>query len=369
MSSPKLHDAHIQSVVQIVTSRELRSELPHTPVTSRTVVQGREAVERVIDRDDHRLLAVVGPCSIHDLDAASEYARRLSALAVELKESLLIIMRVYFEKPRTSLGWKGLINDPYLNDTFRIDEGLRKARRFLLDVANLNLPVATEALDPLMPQYIGDLISWTAIGARTTESQTHREIASGLSTAVGFKNATDGSFDAAINAIKAALGPHHFLGVTEEGHSAVYGTTGNPYPHIVLRGGAKPNYDAESIVRCEHALQKAGLPAAILVDCSHGNSNKNHDLQPTVLDNIVSQIEAGNRSIIGFMIESNLYAGTQPIAKNLADLKYGVSVTDACIDWPTTENALRSAAERLKDLLPQRIATASQDRPHTGESP
>jgi len=355
MPSPKLHDAHIQSVVQITTPRELRAELPHTPVTSRTVMQGREAVERILDREDPRLLAVVGPCSIHDLAAAADYARRLAALAAELADSLLLIMRVYFEKPRTSLGWKGLINDPYLNDTFRIDEGLHKARRFLLDVAGLGLPAATEALDPLMPQYIGDLISWTAIGARTTESQTHREIASGLSTAVGFKSATDGSFDAAVNAVRAALGPHHFLGVTDEGRPAVFGTTGNPYPHLVLRGGAQTNYDAASVARCEAALRADGLPVSIVIDCSHGNSRKDPARQADVLRTVAGQIEAGNRSLVGFMLESNLRAGTQPIPKDPADLVYGVSITDACIDWPSTEALLRETAARLGPALRRRL--------------
>lgn len=355
MPSPQLHDAHIQSVVQIITPRALRAELPHTPISSRTVTQGREAVERILDREDPRLLAVVGPCSIHDLTAATDYARRLAALAIELADSLLLVMRVYFEKPRTALGWKGLINDPYLNDTFCIDEGMHKARRFLLDLAELGLPAATEALDPLLPQYIGDLISWTAIGARTTESQTHREIASGLSTAVGFKNATDGSFDAAVNAVRAALGPHHFLGVTDEGRPAVFGTTGNPYPHLVLRGGTHTNYDAASVARCEAALHAAGLPVSIVIDCSHGNSKKDPERQAEVLRNVAEQIENGNHSIVGFMLESNLHAGTQPISKKSADLKYGVSITDACIDWPTTETLLRTTAARLGPALQQRL--------------
>ena len=355
MPTHKLHDANIQSVVQITTPRALRVELPHTPISSRTVVQGREGVERILDREDPRLLAIVGPCSIHDIEAATEYARRLTALAAECADTLLILMRVYFEKPRTALGWKGLVNDPYINDTFCIDEGLHKARRFLLDLAERGLPVATEALDPLMPQYIGDLISWTAIGARTSESQTHREIASGLSTAVGFKNATDGSFDGAVNAVRAAFGPHHFLGVTDEGRPAVFGTTGNPYPHIVLRGGAQANYDAASVARCESALQAAKLPPSIVIDCSHGNSNKMPERQGVVLASIAEQIEAGNRSIVGFMLESNLCVGAQPIPKNLGELKYGVSITDACIDWSTTETMLRDLTVRLAPVLCRRI--------------
>jgi len=358
MAATTLCDANIQSVVQIATPRDLRARLPHTPVSSRTVLQGREAVERILDREDPRLLAIVGPCSIHDLSAAGDYARRLAALAAELADSLLVLMRVYFEKPRTALGWKGLINDPYLNDTFRMDEGLHKARRFLLDVAELGLPAATEALDPLTPQYIGDLIAWTAIGARTTESQTHRELASGLSTAVGFKNATDGSFDAAINAIRAALGPHHFLGVTDEGRPAVFGTTGNPYPHIVLRGGARTNYDAVSVGRCEEALRAARLPPSIVIDCSHGNSSKDAERQVAVLRAIAGQIEGGNRSIIGFMLESNLLPGSQPIPANPADLRYGVSITDACVGWPETEAILRETAARLAPALRARACRA-----------
>jgi 3-deoxy-7-phosphoheptulonate synthase len=338
----------------LTTPKDLRNALPQTPSTCRTVMQGRETVERVLDREDPRLLAIVGPCSIHDITAAGEYADRLSRLAAELDDALFVLMRVYFEKPRTALGWKGYINDPYMNDTFRIDEGLRMARQFLLDVAAKGLPVATEALDPLTPQYIGDLISWTAIGARTTESQTHREIASGLSTPVGFKNATDGSIDSAINALKAALGPHHFLGVTEDGLPAVFGTTGNPYPHIVLRGGTRPNYDAESIRQCEQALRKAGLQESIIIDCSHGNSGKAPERQVVALRDVVAQIEAGNRSIIGFMVESYLEAGSQPLARSAEELRYGVSVTDACIDWNTTESLLREVHARYKAVMAKR---------------
>lgn len=346
MSSPHLDNVNIQSVVKIATPRDLRQALPQTATSSRTVQQGRQAVERILDQEDPRLLAVVGPCSIHDLESGREYGRRLRVLADELRETLLVVMRVYFEKPRTALGWKGFINDPFLNDTFRIDDGLRLARRFLLELAEMGLPAGTEALDPLTPQFIGDLISWTAIGARTTESQTHRELASGLSTAVGFKNATDGSFEAAINAIRSAVGPHHFLGVTDEGLPAVFGTTGNPYPHIVLRGGAKPNYNAESVRRCEEALAAARVRTAIMIDCSHGNSGRKPERQAVVLRDVLDQIDAGNRSIVGFMIESHLQPGCQPLGAP-GELAYGVSVTDPCMDWPTTEELLREAHRRL----------------------
>lgn len=354
MSLHRLHNINIQSIVLLPPPKELRNNLPQTATTLRTVMQGRETAETILDRQDPRLMAVVGPCSIHNVQEAWEYARKLSHLAVELDDAIYIIMRVYFEKPRTTLGWKGLINDPFMNDTFRIDEGLRIARQFLLDVATLGLPAATEVLDPLSPQYISDLISWSAIGARTTESQTHREIASGLSTPVGFKNATDGSITVAINAIKAALGPHHFLGVTEDGLPAVFGTTGNPYPHIVLRGGARPNYDAENIGKCETALRKAGLKESIIVDCSHGNSGKDPAQQVVALRDIIGQIEAGNQSIVGFMLESYLESGNQPLGKNLSDLRYGVSVTDACMDWNTTEALLREVHARYKPVMHKR---------------
>lgn len=359
MSTHRLNNVNIQSVVMLPTPRDLRNALPQTSLTCRTVMQGRETVERILDREDPRLLAIVGPCSIHDIKAAREYADQLNRLAVELDDALFVLMRIYFEKPRTALGWKGFINDPYMNDTFRIDEGLRMARQFLLDVTAQGLPVATEALDPLTPQYIGDLISWTAIGARTTESQTHREIASGLSTPVGFKNATDGSIDSAINALKAALGPHHFLGVTEDGLPAVFGTTGNPYPHIVLRGGNRPNYDAESLRLCNAALQRAGLPESIIIDCSHGNSGKAPERQVVVLRDVVGQIEAGNHSVVGFMLESYLESGSQPLAKSADELRYGVSVTDACLDWNTTEALLREVHARYKNIMAGR-------KKHTG---
>ncbi|HZO14754.1 MAG TPA: 3-deoxy-7-phosphoheptulonate synthase, partial [Polyangiaceae bacterium] len=279
---------------------------------------------------------------------------KLRALADELSDTLLVIMRVYFEKPRTHVGWKGFINDPFLDDSFRIDEGLSRARDFLLRVAELGLGVGSEALDPILPQYVGDLISWVAIGARTTESQTHREMASGLSQPVGFKNGTDGNIEVAINALRAARHPHSFLGVTADGRCAVFRTRGNRFGHIILRGGPRPNYDSVSLAMCEEALAAAGLEANIVVDCSHGNSLKRPEMQPLVLQNCVNQIRDGNRSIVGFMLESNLAAGRQDIPADRQKLVRGVSITDACIDWPTTERALREAAERLADVLPSR---------------
>ena len=351
MNNPLLENVNIKSIEPIPAPAELRAEIPQTPRSSRTVGDGRAAIERILDRDDPRFIAIVGPCSIHDLAAAGEYARRLRALADEIADSVLVVMRVYFEKPRTTVGWKGFINDPYLNDTFRIEEGLRLARRFLVSVAELGLPAATEVLDTLTPQYIGDLISWTAIGARTAEAQTHREIASGLSTPVGFKNGTDGSLDPAVNGIAASLGQHHFLGVTDDGLPAVFATAGNAYSHVVLRGGHEPNFDAVHVAECERRLAAARLPCNIVVDCSHANSRKRPDEQGAVLRDLLAQIEAGNRSIRGFMLESFLEPGSQKIPKDLRDLRPGVSVTDACIGWDETESLLREAGARLRAVL------------------
>lgn len=350
MSQPRLENINIESVVSLATPREMKAALPLSAQVIRTVLQCRETIEQLLDRDDPRLFAVVGPCSIHHLDAAAEYARKLKTLADEISDSIYVIMRVYFEKPRSSIGWKGLINDPYMNDTFQIEEGIRMARHFLIRTAEMGLPAATELLDVLMPQYIGDLISLNFIGARTAEAQTHREIASGISTPVGFKNGTDGSLDAAINSVRAAMGPHHFLGVTEDGLPAVFSTTGNRYPHVVLRGGKKPNYDAGSVAACEAALRTARLPQNIVVDCSHGNSGKKPERQAVVMRDVLSQIEAGNESIRGFMLESNLEGGCQTLGANPAHINPRQSVTDACLDWPTTETLLREAHDRMAKL-------------------
>jgi 3-deoxy-7-phosphoheptulonate synthase len=338
---------------------EIKGRIPLTESAAETVLAGRKALKDILDRRDPRLFLVVGPCSIHDPVAGLDYARRLKTLADEVAETMLLVMRVYFEKPRTSTGWKGFINDPFMDDSFRIDVGMEKARRFLLDVCELGLPTGTEALDPIAPQYYGDLIAWTAIGARTSESQTHREMSSGLSTPVGFKNATDGDLEVAINAIISAAHPHSFLGINSEGQSAITRTRGNRYGHVVLRGGrGRPNYDTVSIRLAEQALEKAGLPANIVVDCSHANSWKKPEYQPLVMQDVIYQIREGNRSVVGLMIESNLEGGNQPIPADLSQLKYGCSVTDACVDWATTEDMIRKTHAVLREALARRRLAA-----------
>lgn len=357
MSNNQVHNVNVKSQDTLITPEQLKQSLPMSNAVHNTVTESREVIQNILDGKDHRLFVVVGPCSIHDTEAAMEYARRLAVLAEELSDTLYIVMRIYFEKPRTTVGWKGLINDPHMNDTFDILEGLKKGRKLLLDVLELGVPTSTEALDPISPQYLQDLISWSAIGARTTESQTHREMASGLSSAVGFKNGTDGGLTVAVNALGSVASPHHFLGINGQGQVSVYTTRGNPYGHIVLRGGSGgPNYDSLHIKLCEDALAKAGLSANIMVDCSHANSNKNHELQTLVVEDVTKQIIGGNRSITSLMIESNLKAGNQSIPEDLSQLEYGVSVTDACIDWETTETCLRELRESLKDVLHQRLA-------------
>jgi len=348
LSRPPVENINVFSQELLLTPEEIRKRLPLTSAAQDTVVAGRSAVQSILDRKDPRLLIVVGPCSIHDLASAHDYARRLKHLSDEISDTLFVVMRVYFEKPRTTIGWKGFINDPEMDDSFRIEEGLQKARRLLLDLGEMGLPVGTEALDPIVPQYLSDLITWSAIGARTTESQTHREMASGLSSPVGFKNGTDGSLKVAINALLSVSHPHSFLGIDKSGRCAVIRTRGNHYAHIVLRGGSTPNYDAQSIRLCEKELAANRLQENIMVDCSHANANRDHTLQPVVLRDCVQQILNGNQSIIGFMMESNIEAGNQPIPADRNQLKYGVSVTDPCIDWPTTEAALREARGKLK---------------------
>jgi len=354
----RLQNINVLSSELLPTPEQIKRDLPLTTAAEDFVYRSRTAVRRILDREDPRLFVVVGPCSIHDPAAAREYAGRLRALADKVDRTMLLVMRVYFEKPRTTVGWKGLINDPDMDDSFHIEKGIRIARELLLHLADLGMPAATEALDPIMPQYISELITWTAIGARTTESQTHREMASGLSTPVGFKNGTDGSLTVAINALQSARHPHHFLGITQQGQSAVFRTRGNKYGHIVLRGGgARTNYDSVSLALCERELEKAGLPSNIVVDCSHGNSNKDPGLQPLVAENLANQILDGNRSLVGFMLESNLHWGSQPLTSDRSQLQYGVSVTDACIDWSTTEGLLLSLDERLR--LAPRFAQGS----------
>jgi len=305
------------------------------------VTTTRRAIADIIAGRDPRLLVVVGPCSIHDLDAARDYAGRLATLAQQLDDRLLLVMRAYFEKPRTTTGWKGFINDPGLDDSFDIERGLRLARGLLLEFAGRGLPAATEALDPVVPQYLGDLVGWYAIGARTTESQTHREMASGLSAPCGFKNGTDGQVVVAINAIVAARRPHHFLGIDADGRTAVVRTQGNAHAHLILRGGAQPNHDAASVADAAVRLAAAGLPPAIMVDCSHGNSGKDPARQAEVARDVVAQRRAGQRALVGLMLESHLAAGSQAFTPGQRDLAYGVSITDACLDWPTTARLLR----------------------------
>lgn len=352
----QLNDVNIVSQEILITPSELHEALPITQKAGETVNAGRQAVRDILDGKDKRILVVIGPCSIHDPKAAIDYAKRLKVIADEVSDTLLIVMRVYFEKPRTTVGWKGLINDPHMDDSFAVEEGFHIGRKLLIDISELGLPTSTEALDPISPQYIQDLISWSAIGARTTESQTHREMASGLSSAVGFKNGTDGGLTVAINALQSVSNPHRFLGISGKGKVSVFHSAGNPYAHVVLRGGnGKPNYDSVSVKLAEDDLRKANLTPNIMVDCSHANSNKNHELQVLVLENISEQIADGNISIMGVMVESNIGAGNQKIPKDLSDLEYGVSVTDACIDWETTEKALRKMHAKLKPVLPNRV--------------
>ena len=342
----------------LISPQGLKEVLPLTEPLTHAVADARRGIRAILRGTDARLMVIAGPCSIHDPDAALDYANRLSGLARELEGTLLIVMRAYFEKPRTTVGWKGLINDPHLDGTFHIEEGIRIARSLLLQVADPEgpgLPIATEALDPIMPQYLQDLIAWSAIGARTVESQTHREMASGLSCPVGFKNSTDGSLSVAINGLRSVSTPHRFLGINQRGEVAIIHTRGNADGHLVLRGGDRgPNFNADSIAAAERDMRIAGLDANIVVDCSHANSAKDHTRQPSVAEAVASQIEAGNRSIAGIMLESNLIAGNQVLGNNRDGLEYGVSITDACIDWPTTETLLRGLAARLHRPLRQR---------------
>ena len=355
MDVKAVENINIEQPEILVTPAELKREIPISDKARETNASGRRAIENILARKDHRIFVVVGPCSIHDLKAAHEYAAKLKVLADKVSDTLLIVMRVYFEKPRTTTGWKGLINDPFMNDSFKITDGLHIGRQLLHDILEIGLPTATEALDPISPQYMQDLITWSAIGARTTESQTHREMASGLSSSVGFKNGTDGSLTVAINALQSVASPHRFLGINSDGRVSVITTKGNPYAHVVLRGGnGKPNYDSVSVSICEQELSSEGITPNIMVDCSHANSNKDHNLQPLVLENVANQILEGNTSIIGAMVESHLKGGNQKLSSNPDEMAYGISVTDACIDWETTEASILGMADKLRDVLKSR---------------
>ena len=343
----RTENLNIVDVFPLTSPKKLKEKLPVSENAADTVIQARNTIKRVLAGEERRLLMIVGPCSIHDHEAARDYALRLKKLAVEVSETILIVMRVYFEKPRTTVGWKGLINDPDLDGSHKINKGIELARKILLETNNLGLPCATETLDPITPQYLADLISWSAIGARTTESQTHREMASGLSMPVGFKNGTDGGLNVALNAMNSALQQHHFLGINPEGISSVIQTSGNPHVHLVLRGGNNgPNYDAVSVHIAADALASGGLPKAIMIDCNHANSGKDPSRQELVLRNTIMQIKDGDQSIIGTMIESNINGGNQLIKPKM---KYGVSVTDACLDWENTHRIILDAHTALKN--------------------
>jgi len=354
----RLHvdDVRIKEIKELVPPAHVLREFPATPASAETTFLARQAIHRILYGADDRLLVIVGPCSIHDPEAALEYARRLKEQADRLRGDLLVVMRVYFEKPRTTVGWKGLINDPYLDDSFRINDGIRLARRLLWEITEMGLPAATEFLDMITPQYIADLIAWGAIGARTTESQVHRELASGLSCPVGFKNGTDGNVRIAIDAIKAAQAPHHFLSVTKAGHSAIVSTSGNEDCHVILRGGKEPNYDANSVEAACRDLAAAGIPAKVMIDCSHGNSRKQFQRQLEVVESVAEQLACGEERIIGVMIESHLKEGRQDLMPG-KPLEYGKSITDACIGWEDTVAALDRLSEAVRA---RRVALAQR---------
>ena len=343
----KLDNVNIDNQEILITPEELKRQLPATEEVKRGISQNREIVRSIIDGTDKRVLLVVGPCSIHNPREAIDYAERLKALSESVNDKLFIVMRAYFEKPRSTVGWKGLINDPHLDDSFKIAEGLAMARKLLLEISKLGLPLANEALDPITPQYLQELFSWTAIGARTSESQTHREMASGLSCPVGFKNGTDGSLDVALNALQSVKSPHRFLGISPDGKVSIVTTKGNAHAHVVLRGGTNgPNYYPENIAVCEEELESIGATQAIMVDCSHANSNKDHTKQGSVLEAVAEQISVGNKSIRGVMLESNLKPGNQKVDSS-QELQYGVSITDACIGWEETERLLKDFHKAL----------------------
>lgn len=354
----KTDDLRIVDVREVVPYAELQAEFPITEAAARTTHETRRDVHRLLHGEDDRMLVIVGPCSIHDPTAAREYARRLQSIRERLSDDLLLVMRVYFEKPRTTVGWKGLINDPDLDGSFLINKGLRLARKLLLDINEIGVPAATEYLDLMTPQYVSDLISWGAIGARTTESQVHRELASGLSCAVGFKNGTDGSLQVAIDAIRSASQPHSFLSLTKEGHSAIFSTAGNDDCHIILRGGKEPNYDAGSVAEAAAQLQQAGLAPRLMIDCSHGNSSKQYQRQLLVGECVADQVASGDERILGVMIESHLQEGRQDCVPG-AELAYGRSITDACIGWDDTVKLLERLARAVCQRRGQKVQASA----------
>jgi 3-deoxy-7-phosphoheptulonate synthase len=343
----RIHNKNIESETVITSPIELKKTIPVSDKGKENILTSRKTVDNIFSGKDERLMVIVGPCSIHDIGAAKEYALKLKSLQEEVNESVYLVMRVYFEKPRTTVGWKGLISDPDMDNSLDVEKGLRQGREFLAWLADEGMPSATEALNPITPQYLGDLISWCAIGARTTESQTHREMSSGLSMTVGFKNGTDGNLNMAINAIKACSSPQSFLGINDEGQISTFKAMGNKSSHIVLRGGAKPNYNKDDIIECENLLKENGLAARIMIDCSHDNSNQDYRNQGKVIEDITNQIAAGNKSIFGLMLESNLFSGKQKILDKKEEMQYGVSVTDGCIDWLETHKVIKQLAIKL----------------------
>jgi 3-deoxy-7-phosphoheptulonate synthase len=343
----RIHNKNIESETVITSPIELKKTIPVSDKGKENILTSRKTVDNIFSGKDERLMVIVGPCSIHDIGAAKEYALKLKSLQEEVDESVYLVMRVYFEKPRTTVGWKGLISDPDMDNSLDVEKGLRQGREFLAWLADEGIPSATEALNPITPQYLGDLISWCAIGARTTESQTHREMSSGLSMTVGFKNGTDGNLNMAINAIKACSSPQSFLGINDEGQISTFKAMGNKSSHIVLRGGAKPNYNKDDIIECENLLKENGLAARIMIDCSHDNSNQDYRNQGKVIEDITNQIAAGNKSIFGLMLESNLFSGKQKILDKKEEMQYGVSVTDGCIDWLETHKVIKQLAIKL----------------------
>ncbi|MFC4698880.1 3-deoxy-7-phosphoheptulonate synthase [Glaciecola siphonariae] len=356
MQKDSVNNLHVASEQVLITPEQLAKEQPVSDKAIAYVQNARSIISDIIHGKDHRLLVVCGPCSIHDVKAAKEYAVKLKELHESCKDTLYIVMRMYFEKPRTTTGWKGLINDPHIDDSFDIDTGIRRARDLLNYLAELEIPVATEALDPISPQYLSEFFSWAAIGARTSESQTHREMASGLSMPVGFKNGTDGSLDIAINALKSAASGHSFMGINKQGQVSIIKTEGNPDGHVILRGGKQPNYDSVCVAQCEDELKAANVKASLVVDCSHANSAKDYRRQPLVAENVVNQILEGNQSIIGIMLESHLVEGNQGTkGKTASELTYGLSITDGCISWEQTHKTILAAREKLITVLPMRL--------------